>query len=344
MLRIAAALLAVLLALEGCAAPTPLAPAAPESAAPTDWAAYYGYQRVPLEGKLTSREERSGYFFERWELGTIRMDWYRTRRPGRRPLVILSPILAGNDLYVREFAAFYATRGMQAVIVYRQKEVFSADRPLKDVEEHFRKTVIELRQALDWLETQEGVDPERIGSFAISLGAILTVILAAVEPRVRCSVFGLPAGHIAEVIMTSRDKAIRKRRRAYLEKHGWDEARGLAELKAVIISEPMRLAPKVDPKRVLMIVGLFDRVLGLGRSLDLWQAMGRPRLILLPTGHYTAYLATPYLKMATYSFLERHLISQPVISRPKAEKSRFKPEISPRSARRNDPLPESMKD
>jgi len=282
-------------------------PLAPASAAPPDWASYYAHPRLALEGKRVSQEPRSGYSFEKWELGSIRMDWYRTDRPGRRPLVILSPILAGNDLYVREFASFYAARGMQAVIVYRQKEVFSADRPLKDVEEHFRKTVIELRQALDWLETQEGVDPEKIGSFAISLGAILTVILAAVEPRVRCSVFALPAGHIAEIILTSQDKAIRKRRRAYFEKHGWDEARALKELKAVIVSEPMLLAPQVDPGRSLMIIGLFDRVLGLGRSLDLWQALGRPRLIVLPTGHYTAYLATPYLKLATYSFLSRQL-------------------------------------
>ena len=307
MVRLTAFLLAAAVSMGGCAAPSPVISPVAGPASPSDWAAYYGYHKIPLEGKLLSRKPRSGYSFEHWELGPIRIDWYRTARPGRRPLVILSPILAGNDLYVREFASFYAARGMQAVIIYRQKEVFSADRPLKDVEEHFRTTVVEMRQALDWLETQEGVDPERIGSFAISLGAILTVILAAVEPRVRCSVFGLPAGHIAEVIMTSQDKAIRKRRRAYLEKHGWDEARGLAELKAVIVSEPMRLALQVDPKRALMIVGLFDRVLGLGRSLDLWQAMGRPRLIVLPTGHYSAYLATPYLKLATYSFLSRQL-------------------------------------
>ncbi len=280
-----------------------------------DLAGYYDYTPVSFQSKSLSRQERSGYSIERLELADpadparrpIRLDWYRTARPGRRPLVILSPILAGNDLYIREFAAFYSARGMQAVIIYRQKEPFSTDRPLKDVEDHFRQTVIEMRQALDWLTVQDGVDPQRIGSFSISMGAILTVLLAAVEPRVRCSVFGLPAGHVAEIIMTSQDKAIRKRRKAYLEKHGWDEQRGLKELRQVIVSEPMRAAGAVNPKRVLFIAALFDRVLGFSRSLDLWQAMGRPPLIILPTGHYSAYLATPYLKMATYSFLSRQL-------------------------------------
>ena len=107
--------------------------------------------------------------------------------------------------------------------------------------------------------------------------------------------------------MTSKDKSLRKKRRAVLQHQGWDQQKGLKELRAVIASEPMRFAGTVDPDRVLIIAGLFDRVLGLNRSLELWRAMGRPRLILLPTGHYSATLATPYLKMATYSFLSRHL-------------------------------------
>jgi len=312
-----AALLAAALALGGCVTlPVPSLRRAAR-ALPPELAAAYHYPPISLQAKITSREMRSGYSLERLELSApdsadrpIRLDWYKPEgktQAGRLPLVLISPILAGNDLYIREFAAFYAARGMHAVIVYRQKEPFSADRPLKDVEEHLKQTIIEMRRTLDWMVTQESVDPQRIGTFAISLGAILTAILAAVEPRVRCSVLGLPAGHVAEIIMTSKDKSLRKKRRAVLQHQGWDQQKGLKELQAVISSEPMRFAGAVDPGRVLIIAGLFDRVLGLGRSLDLWRAMGRPRLILLPTGHYSAYLATPYLKMATYSFLRRHL-------------------------------------
>ncbi len=312
-----AALLAAALALGGCVTlPVPSLRRAARALPPALADAYH-YPPISLQAKITSRETRSGYSLEKLELRApdsagrpIRLDWYKPEgktQTGRLPLVLISPILAGNDLVIREFAAFYAARGMHAVIVYRQKEPFSADRPLKDVEEHLKQTIIEMRRALDWLVTQESVDPRRIGTFAISLGAILTAILAAVEPRVRCSVLGLPAGHVAEIIMTSKDKSLRKKRRAVLEHHGWDQQRGLEELQAVISSEPMRFAGVVDPGRVLIIAGLFDRVLGLGRTLELWRAMGRPRLILLPTGHYSAYLATPYLKMATYSFLRRRL-------------------------------------
>ncbi len=299
---------------------------------PVDLTSHYQYERLKLEGLPDSVEARSGYQIRRLRLvhpgdpqfKPIRIDWYqpegsgeasssRSHQPegsgeaGKNPAVLISPILAGNDLYVREFAAFYAARGLHAVIVYRPQEVFSADRDLQDIEKHFQESIIGLRRAIDWLEEQPSIDARRIGSFSISLGAILTSVLAAVEPRVKAHVLGLPAGRIARIIMTSQDKAIRKRRRAYLERQGWTKEEALTRLESVIVSEPIRFAPGVDPERVLMIVGLFDRVLGLNRSLDLWQAMGRPRLILLPTGHYSAYLATPYLKIVTYSFLRRQL-------------------------------------
>lgn len=302
----------ILPALAGCLTlPVPTR-GGPRPALPAELAGHYDYAPAPLQARTFEVRGEDGYSVRKIELAAppgrpIRADWYKPDRPGRLPAILISPILAGNDLYIREFARFYAPRGMHALIVYRPKERFCADRPLEDVEKHFRESVIQLRQALDWLEGQESVDPEGIGSFAISLGSILTTILAAVEPRVKASVLGLPAGRIAEVIMTSRDKAIRKRRREFLQKRGWDERRGLEELERVIASEPMRFAPAIDPGRVLMISGLFDRVLGAGRSLALWRAMGRPRLILLPTGHYTAAVATPYLKAATYSFLRRRL-------------------------------------
>ena len=304
-----------LLGVAGCVSfPLPLRTGVPETLT-TPLAHYYDYLYLPLKVTEESTQIRSGYSLHKLRLsGTekikpIRIDWYKPNRPGCHPVVLMSPILAGNDLYVREFAAFYAARGLHAVIVYRQKEIFSADRPLQDVETHLRETVVELRRVIDWMETEPSIDSQRVGTFSISLGAILTSVLAAVEPRVRCSVLGLPAGHLPEVIITSQDKSIRKRRKSYLEKQGWSRSQALEELKKVVVTEPMNFAGAVNPRKILIIAGLFDRVLGFRRSLALWRAMGRPRLILLPTGHYTAYLATPYLKLATYSFLFRELNS-----------------------------------
>ena len=311
--RMAALLTAA--AFAGCAAaPMPMQAGRP-LLSPAELQRYYRYTPVDLAPTLNSAEPGDGCQIERITLSApvnanlppIRLDWYKPEGKGRHPAVLMSPILAGNDLYVREFARFYAARGLHAVLVYRKKEVFSSNRPLSDIEDHLRDSVIQLRRVLDWLEKQDSVDSGKIGSFAISMGALLTTILAAVDPRIRCSVLGLPACHIPEILMTSQDKGIRKRRENYLKEKGVTKEQLLAQLRAVIRSEPLAAAPAIPRKKMLIIAGLFDRVLGFGRSLELWRAMGRPELIVLPTGHYTAYAVTPYLKRVTYSFLRRQL-------------------------------------
>ena len=309
-------LLALLIA--GCVTlPLPSRPGSPNHRLPEGMDGY-DYPKQPLVEKILSEETRHGYSLLRLTLSSggadaaqpIRVDWYRSSRSGRLPVILISPILAGNDLYIRDFANYYAARGLHAVIVYRPKEIFSGNRPLQDIENHLRESILQMRRALDWLEQRDSVDAQRIGSFAISLGAILTCVLAAVEPRIRATVLGLPAGDIAEILMTSQDKSIRKRRRNYLKENRLTEEEALERLKAAIRSEPMRFAPYVPPDRALIIAGLFDRVVGFQRSLELWRKMGRPPLILLPTGHYSAALATPYLKAATYSFLRRKLAAE----------------------------------
>lgn len=334
LVRVIAGGMVAALALSGCATlPAPMR-SGPLAPLPSRMAEHYSYSPIALTASHPAIEQQDGFSIERFTLNgpsqpdfrPIRVDWYRPNpspRPSPRdrggqegslegkreklPTVLISPILAGNDLYIREFARFFAARGLNAVIVYRPKEVFSSNRPLSDIEAHLRESIIQLRQVMDWLEQQDSVDREKLGSFAISMGALLTSVLAAVEPRVKASVLGLPAGRIAEILMASQDKAIRKRRENYLKENNLTREEAQDQLTDVIVSEPMTFAPAVEPGRVLMISGLFDRVLGLDRSLALWKRMGRPRLILLPTGHYTAALATPWLKMATYSFLKRKL-------------------------------------
>jgi hypothetical protein len=300
--------------LAGCASISLPSRGGPRQALEEALRSYYDYPALRLHESVESTVEGDGWRVERLRLTSgetrpIEIDWYKPQRAGKLPAILISPILAGNDLYVREFARYFAARGMHAVIVYRPKEIFSPQRPLADIERHLRESILQLRQTLDWLETMESVDSERIGSFSISMGAILGVTLAAVEPRIKASVLGLPAGNLAQIIMTSQDKAIRKRRINYLQERHLSEEEALKQLEEAIFSEPMRFAPSMDPSRVLVIAGIFDRVLGIQRSLALWRAMGRPRLILLPTGHYSAYLATGYLKVATYSFLKRSLRS-----------------------------------
>ena len=53
-------------------------------------------------------------------------------------------------------------------------------------------TVVDYRRALDYLGSRSDVDTARVGVVGDSMGAIFTLVLAAVEPRVRASVANAP--------------------------------------------------------------------------------------------------------------------------------------------------------
>jgi hypothetical protein len=60
--------------------------------------------------------------------------------------------------------------------------------------------------------------------------------------------------------------------------------------------DPLVYASRTDPMRILMINAYFDQVIPYACSERLWEAMGRPLCITLPTGHYTAALYLWYIR------------------------------------------------
>lgn len=222
----------------------------------------------------------------------------------KRPVILISPILGGN-MVVDRFAIYYAGRGYIAALVHRKRLFWDDGEDMMQMEKYMRSSVIRLRQALDYLETVPEADGSRIGGFGVSYGAVLHSILAAVEPRVKYHVLAMPAGPIAEVIMGCPDKAVTKIIKHVREKYGWSDEKIFTDLKAVIQTDPMYLAPYVPKDKVTIYVALFDRVVGAGRSFGLWKAMDKPKLKILPFGHYGGVVVFPYLQTQSYQAFKK---------------------------------------
>ncbi|MBI3330970.1 MAG: hypothetical protein HYZ96_02530 [Candidatus Omnitrophica bacterium] len=77
-------------------------------------------------------------------------------------------------------------------------------------------------------------------------------------------------------------------------------------------TDPVRLAPYVDAGDLFMVIAVFDRTIGRASALRLWRALGRPRVTFLLLGHYTAYLALPYVKAASLRFFQDTLGTPPL--------------------------------
>jgi len=238
-----------------------------------------------------------------------RIDYYipKSLKPGdRRPAILISPILGGN-MVVDRFANYYAGRGYVVALVHRKHIFWIKGRDIQQVEDYLRTSIIRLRQAVDWLEVQAEVDNRKIGAFGISYGAVLHTVLAAVEERVQYHVLAMPAGPVADVLRHCPDRAITKHWRKVKEDTGWTDDKIYEELQRVIRTDPIHLAPYVPTHKVQVYVAIFDRVVGAGRSWNLWKALGKPDLKILPSGHYGGVLIFPYLQSQSYATLKRHL-------------------------------------
>ena len=237
----------------------------------------------------------------------VEFEWFQARGPGRRPAILVNPILGGDYPLERAFCQFFATQGFHVALVHRKTLKISPEHPLSHVEVLLRQGILRIRQVVDWMELQESVDASRMGSFGISMGGIAGAITAAVEPRLRCHVIALAGGPIADILMSSHDPLLVKPRQRYLASHDMSLPQLGEALRLAVRTDPIRLAPHADPSRLFMVIALADRTIGLDHALSLWRALGRPRVAFLPLGHYTAYLALPYLKRASLRFFREQL-------------------------------------
>jgi dienelactone hydrolase len=307
-------------ALTGCAR-MPMKTAAYTGPAPLpEWAAaYYDYPKTERANTIELLEERAR--FRRWMVRfplsppegleptepTVEFEWLESRQPGRRPAVLLSPILGGDYPLERGIARFFAEHGLHVALVHRKTLKVAPEKDAAHLELLLRQAVIRNRQVVDWMETNERVDPDRMGSYGISMGGIANVITGAIEPRLRCHVIVLAGGSLADILRDSKDSLLTKPRARYLAHHHITVEQMHQLLTEHLRTDPLAFAPHLDARRTLWFVALADRTIGRKNALQLWRAAGRPEVIMLPTGHYTSYLYLPVLKRQSLRFLRKHL-------------------------------------
>jgi pimeloyl-ACP methyl ester carboxylesterase len=138
------------------------------------------------------------------------------------------------------------------------------------------------RVALAWLSSRPNIDANRIGAVGVSVGALLSVRLLADAPQLRFGVLILGGGGVRTLLQQSiiargvRDELVRKK---------VDLAKAIQRLQKI---DPVTYAPRVRDREILMIDAIYDTVIPPDTARELWQALGKPELIWIPTGHLGA--------------------------------------------------------
>ena len=110
------------------------------------------------------------------------------------------------------------------------------------------------------------------------------------------------------IIFSTRERSfIKMRNRLMEERRVSPEALKQDAEKTLAIVEPLNYAYRLPPSSILMINAYFDQAIPRSYTLALWEKIGKPRLVFVPTGHYTAALFLWYAEAMAYEHFNKTL-------------------------------------
>lgn len=227
---------------------------------------------------------------------------------GQIEAAIVLDIMAGNAVVPRGIARGLASQGVAAL--YVPMAYYNSRRPkdraharwLEDQPDRItdppKQTILDIRRAKAILASRREIDPRQVSITGVSLGGIMASMAAGIDGHFARVVPILAGGDLAA--MTFHAPETRRARQRLLDK-GIDQQKLEALMAAV---EPLNFASRIDPKRCLMINARNDEVIPRECTMALWQAIGKPQLLWVPSGHYSAAWFMPTIKQTAIDFLK----------------------------------------
>ncbi len=243
------------------------------------------------------------------EFKIIEGEYYRSRRigdGGRGPLIVISPILGGDATGYLEchiFARWAASLGISAFFLYQDRSILSPERDGLGLEALLRDLVRDNLKVLRLLLERPEVDPRRLGTLGISLGAIRNLLIMAAEPRLSANIVVMGGVDLASILLESREPGVLRYFRRRTRREGITREEACADIRRHLWSEPGRIAGLIDPQRVILFLARFDDKVPLKYGQMLREKLGNPETHVLPGGHYTAMLYAPYAASKGFAYM-----------------------------------------
>lgn len=228
----------------------------------------------------------------------VRAHWHlppahvETAGPG---LVVL-PIQGGDYEISTLFARHFAAHGHHCLRFERRAEWLDPARPPAALRTLLRTLKDDVRRGIDWWLESAPVGPD-LGLFGVSMGAMSGTMVAANEPRIRSAMLVLGGGPLSEVLGTARDREINLFRAELAARLDVTEPDLVPLFRDALDGlDPLEHAPSLDASTTLVVSARFDRVVRYQYQTGLWEALGKPRRVVLPCGHYSAAVFVPWIK------------------------------------------------
>lgn len=227
---------------------------------------------------------------------------------GPVPVVVLLHYWGARDVSLeRTVARRLASSGIASIIVplpyhldrtppgYFSGEL-AVEPDMTKLQNTMWQSVQDVRRAVDWIESRSEFDRTKIGIAGTSLGALVSALAFAVEPRFAASCFLLGGADIAHILWHS-SRVVTQREE--LRRQGYTEDRVRQELAGI---EPLNYLVKTDMRPAYVIAAKFDTVVPAADAEKLIGALGNTQSTWLDTGHYGGALVQNKLVRAVSSF------------------------------------------
>ena len=221
---------------------------------------------------------------------TVHAEYYRPKSAGKHSGVVVLHILGADFPLSRYLAARLAERGVAALFVklpyYGERRPVGGDQRLlsADVDRSvlsMRQGVLDVRRAAAWLASRPEINAARLGVTGISLGGIVSSLVASVDPSIQRAALVLAGGNLAEAVWSMPES--RKAREIWIATGRTKEQ--LVEAMRPV--DPLTTAAGLIGKRVVMFAGNVDEIIPPNGTKDLWNAAGRPPIRWYDCGHYS---------------------------------------------------------
>ncbi len=266
-------------------------------------------QSIPVMQKVVFTDE--AYLIEEILFESFSARFWRPLGSGIRPVVLLLPAIWGNRT-IEAFAQDLVSKGFACLQLnsdrYLERLRMKSKMNTDVLAEMIKHQVIETGEAFHWLSKQPEIDPDRIGILGVSIGAIIATLFTETHGDIKAATYLLGGGNLPDIMAAPKGYVKRRLRQRIMIENGLSEAEFKNEaLRTLQPIDPLNYSGRIDPARILMVNGRFDQVIPYQNAKELWTALGKPNLVVLPAGHYTASFFMPYVRYRVSKHFENFL-------------------------------------